>query len=105
MAEGPAPVNALKRRATRVQASAAILEASVGRLPLQMVVDTAPLSFYLGADLIIMAGVLFDWRTRGSIHAVWLWGGGALILSQFVRVAVMNTGPWLAFAHGVAALS
>ena len=82
--------------------NAAILEAAVGRLPLQMVVDTAPLSFYLGADLIILAGILYDWRTRGRVHAVWLWGGGALVLSQIFRVAIMNTGPWLAFAHAMA---
>ena len=85
--------------------NAAILEAAVGRLPLQMVVDTAPLSFYLGADLVILAGVLYDWKTHGSVHRVWLWGGGALMASQFLRVAIMNSGPWLAFAHAMAALS
>ena len=84
--------------------NAAILEAAVGRLPLQMVVDTAPLSFYLGADLIILAGIIYDWRSRGRVHPVWLWGGGALILSQFLRVAVMNTELWLAFAHAMAGL-
>jgi uncharacterized membrane protein YozB (DUF420 family) len=86
-------------------ANAAILEAAVGRLPLQMVVDTAPLSFYLGADLIILAGMIYDWRSHGRVHAVWLWGGGLLILSQIVRVAVMNSGLWLAFAHAMARLT
>ena len=85
--------------------SAAILEAAVGRLPLQMVVDTAPLSFYLGADLIILAGILHDWRSRGQVHVVWIWGGGALVASQIIRVAIMNTGPWLAFAHAMARLT
>ena len=84
--------------------NAAILEAAVGRLPLQMVVDTAPLSFYLGANLIILAGILYDWRSRGSVHRVWIWGGGALVASQILRVAVMNSEPWLAFAHFVADL-
>ncbi len=85
--------------------NAAILEAAVGRLPLQMVADTAPLSFYLGADLIILAGILYDWKTRGSAHGVWLWGGGALVISQIFRVAIMNSGPWLAFAHAMAGLT
>jgi hypothetical protein len=84
--------------------NAAILEAAVGRLPLQMVVDTAPLSFYLGADLLILAGILYDWRSRGRVHPVWIWGGGGLVASQFLRVAIMNTEPWLAFAHAMAAL-
>ena len=82
--------------------SASILEAAVGRLPLQMVVETAPLSFYLGADLIILAGILYDRGSRGAVHKVWVWGGGALVASQFVRVAIMNTEPWLAFARTMA---
>jgi hypothetical protein len=82
--------------------SAAILEAAVGRLPLQMVVDTAPLSFYLGADLIIVAGILYDRACHGRVHKVWIWGGGALVASQFLRVAIMNTEPWLAFARWMA---
>jgi hypothetical protein len=84
--------------------NAAILEAAVGRLPLEAVVATAPLSFYLGADLVILAGIVYDKMTRGRVHAVWLWGGGALVLSQLVRVAIMNTEPWLAFARVMAAL-
>ena len=82
--------------------SASILEAAVGRLPLQMVVNTAPLSFYLGADLIIIAGMVHDWRTRGRIHPVWIWGGGALVASQVLRVAIMNTEAWLGFAQAMA---
>ena len=85
--------------------SASILEAAVGRLPLQMVVSTAPLSFYLGADLIIVAGIVYDWRSRGRVHPVWIWGGGALVASQMLRVAIMNTDPWLAFAHAMARLA
>ena len=84
--------------------SASILEAAVGRLPLQLVVETAPLSFYLGADLIILAGILYDRATHGRVHKVWIWGGGALVASQFLRVAIMNSEPWLAFARWAAAL-
>jgi hypothetical protein len=84
--------------------SASILEAAVGRLPLQMVVSTAPFSFYLGADLIILAGIAFDKAVRGRVHSVWIWGGGALVASQIFRVAIMETEPWLAFAHAMARL-
>ncbi len=97
--------NAEAHKRLMLLSSAAILEAAVGRLPLQMVVDTAPLSFYLGADLIILAGIVYDWRSRGRVHKVWLWGGGLLIASQVLRVAIMHTGPWLAFAHAMARLA
>jgi hypothetical protein len=84
--------------------SAAILEAAVGRLPFDIVAATAPVSFYLGPDLIILAGIAYDWRCRGAVHKVWIWGGGALVASQLLRVAVMHSPPWLAFAHAVAAI-
>jgi hypothetical protein len=84
--------------------SAAILEAAFGRLPLEIMADAAPLSFYIGSDLIILAGIVHDKRTFGRVHPVWLWGGGALALSQILRIAVMQTGPWLAFSHWVASL-
>ena len=81
--------------------SASILEAAAGRLPFPIVAETAPLSFYLGADWVILAGIVYDRASRGRIHAVWLWGGGLLVLSQILRVAVMFTAPWLAFAQWV----
>lgn len=82
--------------------NAAILEAAVGRLPLSLVVSTAPWSFYLGADLIIAAGIVYDRVGRGRVHPVWIWGGGGLVASQWLRVAIMDSEPWLAFAHAVA---
>jgi hypothetical protein len=84
--------------------SASILEAAVGRLPLELVVRTAPLSFYVGANLIIVAGAAYDLISRGRIQGVWLWGGGALVASQALRVAIMDSSPWLAFARWAAAL-
>lgn len=84
--------------------NAAILEAAVGRLPLDIVAQTAPFSFYLGADLVILAGMAHDRLTRGRVHAVWIVGGGLLVLSQLFRLAIMHSEPWLAFARLMAGL-
>ena len=84
--------------------SAAILEAAFGRLPFRIMAETAPLSFYVGSDLIILAGVVYDLAKRGKVHPVWSWGGGALVASQFFRIAIMQTALWLAFSHWVASL-
>jgi hypothetical protein len=83
--------------------SAAILEAAFGRLPLQIIEQTAPVSFYVGSELIIIAGIVYDLNSRGRVHPVWAWGGGALVASQLLRLAVMHSTPWLAFAHATAA--
>lgn len=84
--------------------SAAILEAPFGRLPFPIVAETAPLSFYLGADLIIAAGIAYDLIRNNKVHAVWAWGGGLLVASQVLRVAIMNSEPWLQFSHWAASL-
>jgi uncharacterized membrane protein YozB (DUF420 family) len=85
--------------------SAAILEAAFGRIPLHVIELTAPASFYVGSELIILAGITYDRATRGRVHWVWSWGGGALIASQVLRIAIMQTGPWLAFAHAVSTIA
>lgn len=85
--------------------SAAVLEAAFGRLPLHVIEIAAPVSFYVGSELIILAGIFYDRSTRGHVHPVWSWGGGALVASQVFRVAIMQTGPWLAFAHAVSAIA
>lgn len=84
--------------------SASILEAAVGRMPLDVVVATAPVSFYLGANLVIVAGAAYDALARGRVHGVWLWGGGLLIASQLMRLAIMDSPTWLAFARWAAGL-
>lgn len=84
--------------------SAAILEAAFGRLPLRAIVEGAPFSFYAGGDLIILAGMIYDLASRGRVHPVWIWGGGALVASQALRLAIMHTPPWLDFAHAMARL-
>ncbi len=49
--------------------------------------------------LFIVAIGVWDWRTRGRLHPLTLWGGLALIVSQPLRLAVMGTEGWLAFAR------
>jgi hypothetical protein len=75
-----------------------IVEAAVARMPADLIVAGAPVSFMAGADLIIVAGVAYDLVSRGRVHKVWLWGGGLVLLSQILRLAIANTAPWLAFA-------
>lgn len=84
--------------------NSAIMGAAVARIPLDAIQSTAPLSFTFGPDLIILAGALYDWATRGRVHRVWIWGGGAMIASQLAMMAVMGTGWWHGFAAFMAGL-
>ncbi len=81
-------------------ATISILDAAIARWP--YVAGTGPLVFFGLTDLFIVAGWLYDLKTRGKVHPAFLWGGLALIASQPLRLAVSGTDAWLAFAGWVA---
>lgn len=58
-----------------------------------------PLAFFSVTDLFIIALAIWDFRSRGKLHPVTLWGGLAIIVSQPLRLIVSGTEPWLAFAR------
>jgi hypothetical protein len=84
-------------------ANCSLLGAAVARIPLAQA--GAPFTFIFGPDLIIVAGMVFDWRTRGRVHRVWLAGGGLVVASQILMIMVMGTSWWHAFAQSMAALA
>jgi hypothetical protein len=50
------------------------------------------------ADLLIVAAIVYDWRTRGRPHPAYLIGGGILLASQTLRIPFSATPVWHAFA-------
>jgi len=57
----------------------------------------------IGANVVVnvflIAMVIHDLRTRGRLHAVTLWGGGAMVVSEVLRFAIGYSAPWQAFAR------
>ena len=85
-------------------ANVGILGAAIARIPLPPLQAGAPFTSIFLPNLITVAGMVYDWRTRGRIHPVWIRGGAAMLASQIVMMAVMGTGWWHAFAEAMAAL-
>src|ERR1044072_6254310 len=75
-------------------ANSSLLGAAVARIPLAAVQAGAPFTFIFGPDLIILAGMIYDWRTRGAVHRVWVRGGALVVGTQIAMMAVMGTGWW-----------
>jgi hypothetical protein len=95
---------ALLRRADReahkrlmLLAYVSIVVAAVARLP--GVLPLGPPVFFGLAFLFVLAGVMYDRATRGHVHPVYLWGGGLLVISVPVRLAISGTEAWKAFAE------
>jgi hypothetical protein len=59
----------------------------------------------LVVDLLIVAGMVYDWRTRGRIHRVYWWAGGATLAVQLLRVPLSQTNVWLTMTHWLLAVA
>ncbi len=57
------------------------------------------------ADLLIVAAMTYDWRTRGRVHPAYLIGGGSIVAVQFLRAPVSTTQWWYAIADSLASFS
>ena len=52
----------------------------------------------LVGDLFIVAGMVYDWRTRGKVHPAYLWAGGLALAVQLLKIPFSASGLW----HGIA---
>lgn len=53
-------------------------------------------------EVLIIAGIIYDWRTRGRPHAVWLIGAVVITAVILLRGPLSGTHSWLAFADSLA---
>jgi hypothetical protein len=53
-------------------------------------------------ELLIVAGIVYDWRTRGRPHPAWLIGLAVTTAVVLLRGPLAGTTGWLAFAEGMA---
>ena len=59
----------------------------------------------LVADALIVAGVIYDMRTRGRPHPAYLIGGAIVLAVQVLRVPLSTTPWWFAIADFLARFS
>ena len=59
----------------------------------------------LVAYLLLVAAMVFDWRTRGRPHPVYVYGGIALIAVKLLNWPISATPFWHSFAGGILAMA
>ena len=59
----------------------------------------------LVADLFIVVAIVFDWRTRGRPHPVYLYGGAAIVAQQVLTVLFATTPAWMRIAKAFESLA
>ena len=58
----------------------------------------------LVAELFVVAAILYDWRTRGRPHPVYLIGLATMVLVHFGRLPLSGTPQWKAIASALTTL-
>jgi hypothetical protein len=95
-------------------ASISLLDAAVARWFLTFLAPPGPLgpppvpvtlppAFV--AYLLLVAAMVFDWRTRGRPHPVYVYGGAALVAVKLLNWPISVTSFWHSFAGGILALA
>ena len=79
-----------------------LITAAIARWPI--VSSLGPLAYFAITDLFVVALAVWDFRSRGRLHQVTLWGGLMLIISQPLRLIVSGTAGWLIFARWATSL-
>jgi hypothetical protein len=59
----------------------------------------------LVAALLLVVAIVYDWRTRGSPHPVYLWGGAVGLLFMITAVPVAESPAWQSFATALGRLA
>jgi len=67
------------------------------------VIVTIPPAFV--AYLLLVAAMIFDWRTRGRPHQVYVIGGAVLVAIKLLNLPISATHTWHSLAGGILALA
>jgi len=78
-------------------ASFQLVTPAIARWP--VIAGFGPPAFFGITDLFLIALAVWDFRSRGRLHPVTLWGGLLMIVAQPVQLVVSGTQAWLAFAR------
>lgn len=74
-----------------------MLSPALGRLPWPPTLPLPLMAFGM-PDLFLLPLIGWDLASRGRLHAATLWGSALLVGSQILRVWLMGTPGWVAFA-------
>ena len=89
--------NAQTHKRCMLLATIVLMGAAFARFP--VVGDYGPPAIFALADLLMVPLIIWDFRTRGRLHPVTLWGGLLVIALEPIQLMISGTEGWLAFAR------
>ena len=73
-----------------------IITPAIARLP---IADHNPVRALLLSLIFVLVAMVHDWRTRGRVHPLYVWGGLIILLSGPLRSGIGHTAAWQSFAQ------
>jgi DMSO/TMAO reductase YedYZ heme-binding membrane subunit len=94
--------NAATHKRLMMLGTTVFLAAAVHRLLMWLVDPSVTPPLFFGAtDLFIVALAVYDFLSRGRVHAATLWGGLAVVISQAGSLVLAGSSSWMTFAHWI----
>ena len=59
----------------------------------------------VAADLLIVAAMVYEWRTNGRPHRVYWIAGSVILAVQILRIPMSSTGVWAGFTQALSSLA
>ncbi len=78
-------------------ATISLLAAALARFLIALAA-AGPLFFFGAVDLLVLAGPIYDFATRGRVNPAYIWGGLLIVVSQPLRLLLSGTDAWLRLA-------
>ena len=78
-------------------ATISLLAAALARFPIALAA-AGPLFFFGAVDLLVLAGPIYDFATRGRVNPAYIWGGLLIVVSQPLRLLLSGMDAWLRLA-------
>ena len=75
-----------------------IMTPAIARLPFA---GRSPVFALVLSLLFVVAGMIHDWKSRGRVHPLYIWGGLIVLLSGPVRSGIGHTAAWQSFARWI----
>ena len=78
-------------------ATITMLDAAIARLP--GLFTLGPPVFFAIQDLFLLVAIFYDYKSRGRVHPVYIWGGALLVVSVPLRLMISGTDAWRGIAE------
>ena len=78
-----------------------VLQAAISRLHLAFIARYHAPAYFVLTDMLLLASVLYDYRSQRRIHVAYMYGGALLVFSQLASMGLAHVRGWIPLARWI----